>query len=85
MKDSRIFLQLWDEKLLTDPLPVLQTGLAVLLDKPFILVVPPGSVLPENMRRLARRVIEADITDEPSRDRLAREVKDALFSLAEGD
>jgi len=85
MKDSQVFLQLWDEKILTDPLPVLQTGLAVLMDKPFILVVPPGSVLPENMRRLASRVIASDITNARDRESLARQVKDALLSVVEGD
>lgn len=65
MAGSRVFLQLWDEGIEKDPIAVLQTGMAVLMDKPMFFVVPLGMAvkLPENLRRLARGVLEVDMSD----------------------
>ncbi len=81
MEGSQVFLQLWEPEIREDPIAVLQTGLAVLLDKPFVFVVPPGHVLPENLRRLARRVIVRDIKSADDREALVDEIRIALESL----
>jgi hypothetical protein len=80
MTGCQVFTQLWDPKLLEDPLAVLQTGLAVLLDKPMYFVVPPGMkiLLPENLRRLARAVLEADIGTKRGREETARWLKEQI-------
>lgn len=80
MASCAVFTQLWDPKLLEDPLAVLQTGLAVLLDKPMFFVVPPGMkiLLPENLKRLARAVLEADIRTERGRKETARWLKEQI-------
>lgn len=41
-----------------DPKIALETGYAILLDKPVILLVSPGEMVNPGLRRLARKVIE---------------------------
>lgn len=70
LPESSIFLQLFNEKFRSDPLSepaaVIQLGLAVLLDKPILLLVPKGARLPANLRRLATAIEEFDPTDNGS-------------------
>lgn len=60
IQDSAIFLALFTNNYEKDALAVLQFGLAVLLGKPIILVMPRGTKLPENVRRLAKGIGEYD-------------------------
>jgi hypothetical protein len=46
---------------------VIETGLAVLLDKPIVLVLQPGAEPSENMRRLARGTVFDIDTEEGQR------------------
>lgn len=39
----------------------LQIGAAILLEKPLILLVPAGRVIPPKLRAIADRIIEADL------------------------
>lgn len=84
MASCSVFTQLWDPKLLEDPLAVLQTGLAVLLDKPMFFVVPPGMklLLPENLKRLARAVLEVDIRTKRGQRETARWLKEQIDQSA---
>lgn len=41
----------------------LETGLSILLDKPIIVVVPPGVAIPDKLVRVADRIVEADEGD----------------------
>ena len=56
LQDSAIFLQLWSDGISRDPLACLQLGLCIMIDKPIHIACPEGTVLPENMQRLARSV-----------------------------
>jgi hypothetical protein len=59
-RDSAVFMSLWSdtmrEKPWDDPVPVMQLGYAMLLDKPIVIVAPLGSRIPENVQRAARAV-----------------------------
>jgi len=53
----------------------LETGAAVLLDKPIVAVVTPGSTLPPGLARVAHAVIEADPDTAEGRSHLALEIQ----------
>lgn len=54
--NSDFFLVLFNDKMLEDPTPLLQMGLAVYMDKPIYLLVPQDTPIPENLRRMARKI-----------------------------
>lgn len=68
-RDSAVFMNLWADSMATDPssdpVPVMQLGYAMLLDKPIVILAPHGSVIPENVKRAARVVefYDRDSTD----------------------
>lgn len=78
MASSQIFVQLWDEQMAREPIAILQVGLAVLLDKPIYLVVPPGTRarLPRNLQALARDVLEIEVGDKESSAVVAQWLKE---------
>lgn len=53
---SHVFLALFNEKMLDDPICLLQMGLAIYMDKPIYLLVPQDTPIPENLRRVARKI-----------------------------
>lgn len=69
IENSAVFLQLWSQKISDDPRAMLQLGLAVALDKPIYIVVPPGtrSQLSQSLQRLAAGILEADFHTEEGR------------------
>jgi hypothetical protein len=52
----------------------LETGAAIMLDKPIVAIVQPGGVIPRKLRLVADEVVEADIDTEAGR----RKVMEAL-------
>jgi hypothetical protein len=56
IKDSKIFLTLFNEAMYQDPICLMQMGLAVYLNKPVLLLVPEGAELPENLLMLAKKI-----------------------------
>jgi hypothetical protein len=56
LADCSAFISLFSEKMAEEPVPVLQLGLAMLMDKPIYLLVPEGAALPENLRKVAVRI-----------------------------
>lgn len=59
-RTSSVFMNLWSDTMATDPsgdpVPVMQLGYAMLLDKPIVIVAPHGSRIPDNVRRAARAI-----------------------------
>lgn len=47
-----------------------EIGYAILLDKPLVVVVPPGRHMGEKLLRIADHVITADVTTEAGREQL---------------
>lgn len=60
MGQSSIFAQIWNPDGEHEALYCMQLGLAIMMNKPVHLLVPKGRELPENMRRLARSIVEFD-------------------------
>jgi hypothetical protein len=78
MEDSSIFTSIWHPKTAEQVLPTIQWGLAVLLDKPVYLIVPPGREhdIPENVRRLARDMLTVSLDDREGAQIAARWIKE---------
>jgi hypothetical protein len=51
-----------------------EVGMALFLDKPLILVVPPGRHMAERLLRVADHVITADITTAKGREEMAKAI-----------
>lgn len=52
-----------------------ELGMALMLDKPIILIVQPGAVIPARLRKVADAVIEADLDTERGRAHVARQLR----------
>lgn len=54
---TEAFVQLYNQKMkddpLSDPTPLIQMAAAIYLDKPVVLLVPSGAILPPKLVRLA--------------------------------
>ena len=66
----------------TDVKFAVELGFTLMLDKPLILIVPPGTKVPKRLRRAADAVIEGEIQHPKTAQRI-REVLDRV--LGEGD
>lgn len=67
---SDVFLVLFNDRLAEEPIPLIQIGLAIYLDKPIGVLLPHGRAIPENLRRLARAVIEYDPESGPTKEQV---------------
>ena len=56
VENSAGFLAMFTEAYKRDPSALMQLGMAVVLDKPLLLLVAAGVEIPENVRRLARAI-----------------------------
>lgn len=56
IEGSQVFLSLYNKKMGDDPLPAMQLGIAILLEKPIYLLVKKGDVVPDKMRKIADRI-----------------------------
>lgn len=69
----------------TDIKFAVELGLSIMLDKPLIMVVQPGTKVPDKIVRVADRIIEADLTSPGGSEYVARAVQQAMNELdAEG-
>jgi hypothetical protein len=53
-----------------------ELGLAIMLDKPIVAVIPPGAEVPEKLARVVDRFVELDLKDPTGRERLAEALKE---------
>ena len=58
-----------------------ELGLAIMLDKPIIALVMPGTTIPPGLRKVAGAIIEADLDTEDGRRRAAEQMKKAMAAL----
>jgi hypothetical protein len=56
VKDSAVFLTIFTNAYARDPAALMQLGMAVVLDKPLLLLVEEGTPIPENIKRMARAI-----------------------------
>lgn len=58
-----------------------ELGLGIMLDKPLVLVVMPGTEIPERLRRVADKIVYADVDTEEGREKLAALMNDVMKEL----
>lgn len=67
MKESIISIVIAAEP---DPKLCLELGAAILFDKPIVVLVPVGEKLPSNLARLASAVVQGDVKNDVTKQRL---------------
>lgn len=76
IEQSKVFISLFSKNLRSDPIPIIQLGYAIMLDKPIYLIVLDGEKVPENIKRVAMHI-------EYIKDRNDKnELKNAIDKLA---
>jgi hypothetical protein len=81
LRGSSIYLGLCPDSMKKDPLPALQLGLAMLMDKPIVILAKDGEAIPENIRKVAREIVRFDLGDPDSaKDRLAEVLKRIMIT-----
>lgn len=68
----------------TDIKFAVELGLSVMLDKPIIAVVQPGTKVPEHLVRVADRIVEADLGDPGGAAKIQASIQAALDDLGGG-
>jgi hypothetical protein len=53
-----------------------ELGLAIMLDKPILAVVQPGTEVPGRLRQVADAIIVTDLDTEAGKEQAAREIKE---------
>lgn len=61
-----------------------ELGLGIMLDKPLVLVVMPGTGIPERLRRVADKIVYADVDTEEGRELLAASMVTVMNGLPRG-
>jgi len=62
----------------TDVKFAVELGFAIMLDKPIIAVVQPGSKVSEHMIRVADEIVECNMETEEDREKLAQALDEAM-------
>ena len=78
IRDSAVAVSIVSDKL--DPKLAIETGYMILMDKPIILAVTPGSKIPSKLALVADEIVEVDLNDPSFSDRL-REAIERAFSF----
>lgn len=77
MKESAMFMTIAPLKEeMADVRQAVEIGMAIMLDKPLIVIVPPGRHIAQKLVRIADHVITADITTEAGREHIAQAIKE---------
>ena len=58
-----------------------ELGLSILMEKPIILLVRPGTVVPRKLRQIADGVIEADMDDPRASEHVAERIERIVKTL----
>lgn len=63
---SAMFVSLYSDGMYKDPLACLQLGMAIMMDKPIVLIGLQGAKLPEHLKKIATFVDEVDSVEDAS-------------------
>ena len=76
LRESAVFINLWDAKMhndpFDDPMPLIQMGYSIFLDKPIVVLAPRGAELPSHLVRCADVVEYYDRSDQESMEAAIR-------------
>jgi len=62
----------------TDVKFAVELGFSIMMDKPIVAVIRPGSHVPEKLVRVADEIIECDMETEADREKLAASIADFM-------
>lgn len=71
MNDSAIMMSLVPQNLETDVKFATELGFMIMMEKPIIAIIPPGTKVPLGLAKVATEIVEGDINDPTVKDRLA--------------
>jgi hypothetical protein len=83
IRDSAIVCSLVPEK--PDAKYAVELGMSLMLDKPIVLVVPPGRRVPERLVRVADLIIDADISTEAGRHSMQNSLSEFIEGLEDSE
>jgi len=81
INDSAVAVSLVSDKL--DPKLAIETGYMILMDKPIILAVVPGSKIPAKLALVADEIVEMDMSDPSFSQRMSEAIKRVAAKLDE--
>jgi len=81
--DSKVYLSLFSEGSDRDPQCLLELGIAMMLDKPIVVVATEGVKIPENLRKVAVIVENVDSSIPSDMKRAMRSVGKVISEIAE--
>ena len=79
IRDSAVAVSLVSDQL--DPKLAIETGYMILMDKPIILAVTPGSKIPSKLALVADEIVEVDLDDPSFSDRLREAIERVAAKL----
>lgn len=62
-----------------------ELGLAIMLNKPIVAVIQPGTQVPEKLTRVVDRFVEADLDNPDGLQHLATTINDVVAEMLRGD
>ena len=71
MEGSAIMMSLVPENLETDVKFATELGFMIMMEKPIIAIIPPGTKVPLGLAKVADEIVEGDVNDPTVKDRLA--------------
>jgi len=77
LRDSAMSLSLVPDPEHVDIKFAVELGMSIMLDKPIIAVVHPGSHVPERLIRVADEIVEADL-DSPDKEKIQQAIIGAM-------
>lgn len=70
MEDSAIMMSLVPRNLETDVKFATELGFMIMMEKPIIAIIPPGTKVPLGLAKVATEIVEGDIDDPTVKERL---------------
>lgn len=81
IKDSGAFLSIFTENYKEGALPLLQLGIAIMMDKPIILIIPKehwGIKIPIHLEKIATLIKRVDFDDKKAMAKVTRQVSEII-------
>jgi nucleoside 2-deoxyribosyltransferase len=81
IEDSAVTMSLVSPNLKTDVKFAVELGFMIMLDKPIIAVIPPGTEVPLKLAKVADEIVEGEITDPDFQFRMAAAIDRVMKRL----
>ena len=81
IKQSQMYMSLVTDNFLEDPRCALELGLAILMNKPIVLIAEPNQKIPEALVKIAKVVERADFNNKTDMERAMASIGDFSKTL----